>query len=389
MNHQQKLPFMLIGGDLCPVGKLASLLLSTSDFFDMQLNSELAAASLVAVNLEAPVTHAGQKTPKSGPSLRADPRVMQRVRDLGIDTVFLANNHIMDFGVQGLENTLHICEQVGIRTLGAGSNLDRAREPLIHVIDGVRIAIINVAEVEFGAARSDHPGYHGLDVIDCVRLIKKAKATNDVVVVSLHGGLEYFALPRPGLREICRFFIEQGVAAVVCHHTHVSSAYELHEGRPIFYGVGNFIFDNDCGRLDWEIGYLVKFFVDTRTKSISGFEMLPYQQSNAVGGVRLLSGDMLRNFHRELAELNETLRDSKRYLAAWAACCAKKEREYLALMYFPFLHWPISILIHLPFFRQIVFPLSRVLIRLNLIRCDSHYEVLRFLHATAAEQRKL
>lgn len=383
MNHEQKPPYFLIGGDLCPTGQMASLIFSAENFLDRQLNIEFASASLVAVNLESPITYANQKAAKSGPSLRGDPKVLQRIQDLGINTVFLANNHIMDYGIQGLEDTLCTCKQYGIRTLGAGNNLDQAREPLTQEIDGVRLAIINVGEVEFGAARSDYPGYHGFDVIECVRLIKQARSTHDIVLVSFHGGLEYFPLPRPGLRETCRFLIEQGASAIVCHHTHVSTAYEIYEGRPIFYGVGNFIFDNDCRSSDWEIGFLVKFFVDTHNKTIAKFEILPYQQSISVGGVRLLSGEALTTFNQKIGKLNEILIDSKRYLATWADCCKKKELEYIAIMYFPFFHWPISLLVRLPFMRQIVFPHTRRLIRLNLIRCESHYEVLRFLHASA------
>lgn len=389
MTSQDVLPYLLIGGDLSPVGKMGELLRSAPEFLDPLLRAELAGASLVAVNLEAPTTHTEGKAPKSGPWLRADPDVLSCIRQHGIDTLFLANNHIMDFGAQGLEDTMRACEQLGLRTLGAGRNLEQARAVLVHVVNDVRIAIINVAEEEFGTARSDRPGYHGLDVIECARLIKQARTFCDVVIVSLHGGLEYFALPRPGLRQTCRFFVEEGAAAVVCHHTHVSSAYEVHEGHPIFYGIGNLVFDNDCGRSDWELGFFVRLRIDPAARALSSFELLPFRQSTAIGGIRLLTGPTLQAFHRSLSELNDVLLDPNRYEAAWAACCAEKELEYLVIMYFPFLHWPVSVLKRLPFAREIVFPLRRALVRLNLIRCDSHLEVIRHVHASAAEKGRL
>lgn len=385
MTIQDKLPYLLIGGDLSPVGQMGELLKSSPSFLDAPLQAEIAGASAVAVNLEAPVTNARGETAKSGPSLRADPQVLEKIRQHGIDTLFLANNHIMDSGPQGLDDTMRTCEQVGIRAVGAGANLEQARKVLTLVVQGVRIGIINVGEEEFGAARADRVGYHGLDVIECARLVKLARTSCDIVIVSLHGGLEYFALPRPGLRNACRFFVEQGAAAVVCHHTHVSSAYEVYEGRPIFYGVGNFVFDNDCGRSDWELGFFVKFCIDSVAKAVSSFELLPFRQSTTVGGVRLLTDMALQDFHQSLSELNRVLSDPTAYDAAWAACCKEKELEYLVIMYFPFLSWPVSVLKRLPFARQIGFPLRRVLVRLNLIRCDSHIEVLRHVHASAAE----
>lgn len=376
-------PYLLIGGDLSPTGKMGALLKSADDFVDARLRAEFAGASLVAANLEAPTTRAGTRAAKSGPSLRADPDVLARIRRHGIDTLFLANNHIMDFGAAGLEETMQACGKAGIRSVGAGRNLEQARAWMTHVVDGVRVGIVNVAEEEFGAARADRAGYHGLDVVECARLIKRAKASCEIVIVVVHGGLEYFALPRPGLQQACRFFVEEGAAAVVCHHTHVSSAYEVHEGRPIFYGVGNFVFDNDCGRDDWELGFFVRLSIDSTARAIASYELLPFRQSIAVGGVRLLAGSAQEDFHRSLEELNSVLQDPQRYEAAWSACCAGKELEYLVIMYFPILHWPVSLLMRLPFARRLSFPLRRVLIRLNLIRCDSHLEVLRQVHASA------
>ena len=109
--------------------------------------------------------------------------------------------------------------------------------------------------------------------------------------MTLHGGNEYFPYPRPGLRKLCQHYIDLGVQAVVCHHPHVPGAYEYYNGKPIFYSLGNLIFDHENPPEDWNFGYMVKFEINKQKKVITNVEIIPYEQSVKLQGVKLLNGE--------------------------------------------------------------------------------------------------
>lgn len=106
------------------------------------------------------------------------------------------------------------------------------------------------------------PGSAPIDLVDNYQQITAAKKLADVVIVTIHGGNEYFPYPRPGLRKMCRHFIDLGVDAVICHHPHVPGAYEVYEGKPIYYSIGNLVFDQNLPKPGWEEGYFVELKFD-------------------------------------------------------------------------------------------------------------------------------
>src|SRR5690606_6997335 len=116
---------------------------------------------------------------------------------------------------------------------------------------GVKVAIIALAAYEFNQSEGNSAGSAPIDLIDNHKQIAQAKAKADIVIVTIHGGNEYFPYPRPKLRKMCRHFIELGADAIICHHPHTAGAYETHNGKPIFYSIGNLIFDDANPRPGW------------------------------------------------------------------------------------------------------------------------------------------
>lgn len=377
MNHN---PYLLFGGDIAPTGLFADLLCTSDTFFDPSTFDLTSNSIATFANLELPVTSANVASEKSGPALTGEPRIVYRLKQLGFDCLFLANNHIMDFGESGLLETAAVCREVGIATIGAGRNLKEASMPYSSSYGRTRIKVINIGEEEFGAATSTGAGYCPLDVIHNLSQLTEARASADIVIVSLHAGLEYFPLPRPNLQRFARFLVDQGADAVICHHTHINSASEVYNDCPIYYGIGNLMFNVDKPNASWEHGFWVKLFIDESTKRISGFESVPYRQSLDVGGLRALEGGELGKFHEDVRILNSVLLDEDKYLERWNRFCASKEREYATLLYFPVIGWPISLLQRIPFIKNLLMPRSRAATRLNLIRCPSHAEILQQIH---------
>ena len=193
--------------------------------------------------------------------------------------VGLANNHILDFGEQGLKETLQVFKQAGILTCGAGSKLFEAQKPILIEKQGIKVAYIAIAEKEFSIARFDRAGAAPLETMDNTVQIENASSIADLVFVTVHGGNEYYSFPRLGLRKICRYFIDRGADGVICHHPHVPGAYEFYQGKPIVYNLGNLIFDHTKSPPCWNEGYALRVDYDIEKMHLMSYENIPYTQS--------------------------------------------------------------------------------------------------------------
>ena len=133
--------------------------------------------------------------------------------------------------------------------------------------------------------------------------IQEAKKQADYVIIIVHGGHEHFQLPSPRMKETYRFFVDAGADAVINHHQHCYSGYEIYKKKPIFYGLGNFCFDWDGHRnADWNEGYMVRLnFVDDEIN----FELIPYIQGNELPGVIPIKNKT--DFLKRIAQLNSII----------------------------------------------------------------------------------
>lgn len=207
------------------------------------------------VNLEAPLIEKGSPIEKSGPNIKAPLAVAQIIKKSNIGVVCLANNHIMDYGKEGLDSTIFALEKEGLKYTGVGKNQESASIPLFLTIKDKRFSIINIAENEFGNATDEAPGAASLDLVKNRRSIIDAKDKADHVIVCIHGGHETYEYPSIRMRETYRFFIDCGADAVIGHHTHCFSGHEIYNGHPIIYSLGNFIFDKDSPSISsWNYG---------------------------------------------------------------------------------------------------------------------------------------
>ena len=203
---------------------------------------EIRSHDLALVNLECPLTRRARAIDKAGPSLLGDPALAAMIVDGGFDGVTLANNHVLDAGADGVSDTIAACQGAGLSTAGAGMDLSAAEKPLIVEAGGLRVGVVACAEREFSIAGRRSPGAAPLDPWRTTELVRDAAQIADVVIVVLHGGNEFAAIPRPGLVAACRGLVAAGAHAVVCHHSHVAGPVEVFRGAPIFYGTGNFLF---------------------------------------------------------------------------------------------------------------------------------------------------
>ncbi len=153
------MPNITIGGDLRPQGRNGALFAAGEvELLFHDLLDEFESADLTIANLECPLVERPSPTPEYGPHLAARTECVRGLARAQIDVVGLANNHILDHGDQGLDNTIEACKKEGIRIVGAGRNVLEARRPLRLQIDHTRLGVMALTEHEFSVATENSAG---------------------------------------------------------------------------------------------------------------------------------------------------------------------------------------------------------------------------------------
>lgn len=361
-----------IAGDIYP-GSLSTPHMREGDatrFLD-GLTPALDDCHLRIANLEGPFVSALDPVSKIGPLHQIHEGCITGLKAAGFDVLNLANNHVTDHGNQGLANTMRICRQHGIDYVGAGQGMEEAGRPLIREVEGIRVAILSYTEDDVGTAKASEPGTNHLDIIHFCRSVQANGTQWDILVVLLHAGNEYFPYPRPSLREMARFMIEQGAAAVIFQHSHCPGCCETYEGGHIVYGQGDLLFDERGSRECAQQGFLV--FLDASGPGQCDLRILPYRQSDSHPGPIRLQGTDEAAFRKELEERAANL-DLQGFLEKeWERFSRQQARNYLAL-----LHGVISMRVrefdrkfH---FLRFLYSKRRMRMLRHLVRNESHRE---------------
>lgn len=231
---------IMLGGTAAP-----ELALYGYDYPFVHVKELLGRAVLAFGNLEGPLTDRGQPFTGKQYVFRSPPdRVAPALARAGIRLVSLANNHVMDYGLEGLCDTVRALEAAGIRHAGAGENLAAARRPAFVEAGGVRVALLAYSLTfpeEFWASDA-RPGTAFGHEHEVRADVAAARNQADVVLVSFHWGREGTTELRDYQRTLGHAAIEAGAAAVLGHHPHVLQAVEQYRDGIILYSLGNFVF---------------------------------------------------------------------------------------------------------------------------------------------------
>lgn len=300
---------VLVAGDYCPQKRVSALF--DNNEFHFVLGGVKGFTDNVdysIVNFECVVSD-GTERPidKIGPNLKCTEKGIEALSWAGFDCVTLANNHFYDYGDEGVINTIKTCDKNNLDYVGGGINIEDASRTLFKKIGEHVLAIINCCEHEFSIATDNNGGSNPLNPIRQHYAIREAREHADFVLVIVHGGNEHYQLPSPRMKETYQFFIDSGADAVINHHQHCYSGYEYYKGKPIFYGLGNFCFDNDCYRsASWNEGFLLS--INLTSESID-FEMFPYYQCGKTSDVYMMNAEKSVLFKRKIMELNTIIGD--------------------------------------------------------------------------------
>ncbi len=235
----------------------------------------------VLANLECPLTDESSPIPKRF-SFRAPTIYADSLKKVGFTHLFLANNHTNDHHRKGLSNTFNSLKKAGIIGIGYGETHSESCEPIFIEKNNQKVAIFSVVRVplENWFRMEDKPSICQLSTQELVQKIKelRAKESQTIIIISLHWGTEYKFLPKAEQRKEAHLLTLAGADAIIGHHPHVTQSIEFVNKKPVFYSLGNFVFDQEGDFKDRCI--LVEF--EIQSKKINTIFLYPLQIKNSV-----------------------------------------------------------------------------------------------------------
>jgi len=241
-----------------------------------RIQPRFAEADLCVINLECLLTDEGTRHPTKGIVFRSNPNNVAGLTFAGIDVVTLANNHVIDYGRRGLEETMQVLDAAGIAYNGAGLTEYEALQPSFTTVNGIRVGVLSYCnrtgrdynDRPFMDAAYDRYGYAYFSADNLVRSVPDAAAQCDLLVVYTHGGWEYETVPcafdpdelyspwheerlrypvriDSAMRELEHLAIDLGAGLIIGGHPHVLQGFEVHRGVFIAHSMGNFAFDQN------------------------------------------------------------------------------------------------------------------------------------------------
>lgn len=203
---------------------------------------------LTVVNLECPVSEIGTPVPDKEFVFRCDPAALPAMRRAGVEVANLANNHSGDLGPEALLDSRRRILGARMAPVGVGRNARQAHRPALFDLKGWRVAVLGFGGVIPGGnwlAGPSHPGMaSGDDLNLMLAAVEAADRVADLVFVTIHWGIELDTTPRPDDVERARALIDAGADGIFGHHAHRLQPLEHYRGRPIAWGLGNFVWPN-------------------------------------------------------------------------------------------------------------------------------------------------
>lgn len=251
---------MAFGGDVCFHDEYANMysLRNRGGKIESSLSAdlleEMRGADILMVNNEFSYSNRGEPLPGKAFTFRSRPENVKLLHEMGVDIVSLANNHVYDWGEDALFDTLDTLKSAGIPYIGAGRNLDEAKEPYYFEINGRIIAFVSATQVE----RNENPDTKGASEVTAgtfrcfskeeftrlLEVVKEADEKADLTVVYIHWGTENTDELHWAQEWQAPELVKAGADLIVGDHPHCLQGIDFIDGVPVFYSIGNFWFNS-------------------------------------------------------------------------------------------------------------------------------------------------
>ncbi|MDR2172338.1 MAG: CapA family protein [Planctomycetaceae bacterium] len=365
---------ILIGSDICPINRNeitlceARIAAKTKDFF--------CGYDLFLANLESPLTERVSSCCKYGESFMASPKTLAGLKSIGINLLSLANNHIMDQGVEGLRETIAALNAYKINWFGAGDNLAAAARPYFFQCGENMIGLLAFSEPFFAAASRRRAGANIFETPHIVRSFI-GLPENCFKIILLHGGNEHCHLPNPLIKDTARMLAELGAGLIIVQHSHCIAGYEKWKNAMIFYGQGNFIFDYPIASQSWFKGILIEIIVSNNR--MNNFRIIPFEQAAGESLITILEGEQKNSLLDEIEQYSKILCDDDKYEIEWDKYCEELRRSYQSIILG---HGNLLFRLNKKFgISDRIISSSTAMLQGRTFRCPSHLEVIKNLYS--------
>ncbi|EMO53382.1 CapA family protein [Leptospira noguchii] len=312
-NQDPELLKLLAGGDVMFNWGIRDTIRKHGEIAPVEgLRSLFNEADFRMINLETPVVASKTEESKKAYIFTAHEKDLNSLKYLGVDMVFLGNNHSFDHGQQGMNETLDILNKNNILFVGAGKKLPEVLEPLNLNLKGSDLRIHSVTAIAEQAhyATSTRSGvapflFPSLKATFLEKTILPKNYPTSIRIVSLHWGVEYSPFPTSDQRKIARALIDSGVKIVIGHHPHIPQGVEVYKEGVILYSLGNLIFGSRNSYLNHNLIALLHI----RRNRLERVELVPifgkFQKEDHK--IRPVTGSEAREFLHEIAVLSAEL----------------------------------------------------------------------------------
>ena len=322
---------ILFLGDTCTLN-ISQVHLSPNNLtrvISKEMLEQFKSSSFSVVNLEGPLTNVTNPIKKNGPHLLSYPETAGLLKNCGIKIATIANNHILDHGQEGLEDTIKNCQKNGIAAIGAGNSFEKAHSPYIFKMNNLKLAFLAFTEKEFSTAGSSSSGAAEFFLPNVYQEIQKIRPKCSVLILCIHGGTMYYPIPNPNIQKYYRFLIDAGADAVIASHPHTIQGIEIYKNAPIIYSLGTFLFPlkqkhPGC----WDEGLIAKIIFGVN--GISALEIYPCCQNGSIEStkVSLFSPEKTKNYRQTFERLCQIAASENLVREFWASFCKYKSSHY-------------------------------------------------------------
>lgn len=361
-----------IGGDIVPTESNYEYFLNKnlSELIGDELYNKLKSLDYSIFNLEAPITSSEKKIQKCGPNLKIPINVAQGLDQFKPVFFNLANNHIKDYGVQGIESTIDFLKKNKINFAGVGSNLNDLEKNFIFEEKGVKVGIYCCSEHEFSIANDTSAGANPFDPLVSFDEVNKLSEETDFLIVLYHGGKEQYRFPTPNMQKIFRKFAEKGADLVIGQHSHCIGCQEIYKNSTLIYGQGNFIFDateNDY----WQTSLFLELEIEKNSNKIKYIPIVKKKNK-----IRIAEKEQEREIINDFYQRSELILDEKYVKEKFNELCSQATLPYIKVLsgnknFFQ----KAFIKIFQPninfFYRN-----EKKLACINFLECETHHEML-------------
>lgn len=214
-----------------------------------EIVDKMKSSDIMVANNEFAITNGNNKINKLY-NFKANPKRLSIYKEMGMDLVSTANNHVYDYGKEGLLDTIKYLNEYDIPNVGAGKNKEEAEKAYYFIAGGYKISFLSATRAEKNIvtpnAKDDEPGtFWAYNTERLVERIKEEKKISDFVVVLIHWGKEDSHMLEDVQKDTGKLYIEEGADLVVGAHAHVLQGFEIYNNKLIAYNLGDFIFNRE------------------------------------------------------------------------------------------------------------------------------------------------